>query len=182
MCFMIIVILKTNTTIEVYNPFPMINPYTIKLVNVAPIAAAVEETDTYFVISTTGKKNTKAATPANGTVANKTPNEVATALPPLNFKKIEKQCPITAARPYIAYMLSPSITIGLCHTLLASKIYITNITNVPFITSHKPDRRPSLKPNILTALVEPILPLPLVLKSLPAALPIINPNGIEPSK
>ena len=44
MCFMIIVILKTNTTIEVYNPFPMINPYTIKLVNVAPIAAAVEET------------------------------------------------------------------------------------------------------------------------------------------
>ena len=43
------------------------------------------EIDTIPVISNTAKKTTNAHTPESGTVINKTPREVATAFPPLNF-------------------------------------------------------------------------------------------------
>ncbi len=52
----------------------------------------------------------------------------------------------------------------------------------PFTTSKQKQRYAHFLPRARDRLVEPILPEPMVRKSLPCALAIIRPKGIEPSK
>lgn len=72
------------------------------MINDAGIAikAPIEEpNDTYPQIATTIAKIIITIKADHGVVASRTPKEVATAFPPLNFKNTGKTCPITAAIP-----------------------------------------------------------------------------------
>ena len=133
-------------------------------------ADKTEAKDTYPVVKKTPSQNKDTIKADLKDKAYKTPIAVATPLPPLNFKNIEKQCPNTATNANIA-------------TYLVSNIYLEKYTGRnPFKESSINTRIPAFLPTTLVTLVAPILPLPSFLTSFPKSLPTINPNGIEANR
>src|SRR4029077_17304369 len=71
-------------------------------------AAAIEPSETYFQYAATNAKRASAATAAGAQSARKTPNAVATPLPPLKLSQMGKQCPNKTARPAIIIQVALS--------------------------------------------------------------------------
>src|ERR1700688_1428829 len=71
-------------------------------------AAAIEPSETYFHQAVTIAKRANAAKAAGAQRARKTPNAVATPLPPLKLSQIGKQCPSNTASPAIIIQVALS--------------------------------------------------------------------------
>lgn len=79
------------------------------------------------------------------------PAEVATAFPPLNFKKIEKACPKMAASPKIIHTQCGASSLKIIGRLVAK---------VPLKKSTKKTKIPAFFPSTLNVFVVPIFPEP----------------------
>src|ERR1700674_4511423 len=135
-------------------------------------AAAMEPSETYFHQAVTSANRASAATAAGAQNARKTPNAVATPLPPLKLSQIGKQCPSNTARPAII------IQVALSWEYRAA----SQTAAYPFVVSSAKVRMPAAGPATRVTLAAPILPLPEVRISLPPKILVIRiPNGMEPN-
>ncbi len=120
--------------------------------NIAPITqhtlAKILDNDTYFVKYKIIKNINASVMSNNGCTARMTPALVATALPPLNFKKIGNTWPITAQIPMNILGISTLNHNG------------KKTTMKPLNMSKNITRNPAFFPNTLNVFVAPKLPLP----------------------
>src|ERR1700681_573450 len=110
-------------------------------------AAAIEPSETYFHQAATSANRASAATAAGAQSARKTPNAVATPLPPLKLSQMGKQCPSNTARPATIIHVAPSWEYRAA----------THTAAYPFAVSSTKVKMPAAGPATRVTLAAPIL-------------------------
>ena len=95
------------------------------------IAAAIEPTETIFVIAINNSANIRHIKPIFQLTKSNTPSDVATPFPPLNSKNIGNACPKTTNIPAIWASIAPSTFFTIFPAITA-----TIIATTPFNISH----------------------------------------------
>jgi len=136
-------------------------------------SAPINEANETIRVNANATPKTPATIPIGlGANANQTPSDVATPLPPLNFKKMEAIEPTKVANPTVANADGAALKTN----------RVNSIGMKPLRTSAIKVTAPGSLPPARATFVVPILPDPTALGSNPHARPTSTPTGIAPNR